>query len=392
MLVREVLAVNRENHNVLAFLPGYAEIQQMANAVRGMCSTEERERCDIIELHSTTLSSDIKDKLHEKSMRKCKIILATNIAESSITIYGVKYIIDFCLTKEIHYDSKSRLENLKLIWASHASCNQRAGRTGRVCDGYVFRLVPKEFYETKFARYSTPEIQRSSLDRLILRIKLLHESEKEGLQAGDVCMDIFRDPGKVLGKAIQPPALKNIDAAVTSLLENGGLTIHEGDLILTELGRFYVDVPIDIIYAKLLMLSVLFGIYEEVLKLVAVLSQHRSPFRRDTQNNRPLDYWETISTDEMCDFYTLARLVHLKDEGRRGALDNINPYEVDQLVYELDRRVKRLRSKDGSLVFAELAKKFRSPSDFELRFKMLISSNFIENLIRANVRHAEDKR
>ena len=79
-------------------------------------------------------------------MRRCKVIVATNIAESSITIFGVKYIIDYCLTKEIHYDSKSRLENLKLIWASHASCNQRAGRTGRVCDGYVFRLVSKEFY------------------------------------------------------------------------------------------------------------------------------------------------------------------------------------------------------------------------------------------------------
>lgn len=111
-----------------------------------MCSTAERERCDIIELHSTTLSKEIKDKLHETRLKKCKIIVATNIAESSITIFGVKYVIDFCLTKEIHYDSKSRLENLKLIWASQASCNQRAGRTGRVCEGHVFRLVSKEFF------------------------------------------------------------------------------------------------------------------------------------------------------------------------------------------------------------------------------------------------------
>jgi HrpA-like RNA helicase len=66
----------------------------------------------------------------------------------------------------------------------------------------------------------------------------------------------------VLGKAIQPPALKNIDSAISSLLENGGLTIADGDINLTELGRFYVDIPIDIVYARMLMLSILFGVYE----------------------------------------------------------------------------------------------------------------------------------
>jgi HrpA-like RNA helicase len=65
------------------------------------------------------------------------------------------------------------MENLELVWASKASCNQRAGRTGRVCDGVIFRLLEESFY-LKLEDYSTPEIQRSSLDKLILRIKLLH--------------------------------------------------------------------------------------------------------------------------------------------------------------------------------------------------------------------------
>ena len=67
------------------------------------------------------------------------------------------------------------MENLELVWASKASCKQRAGRTGRVCNGYVFRLVEKKFYDN-LPEYSTPEIQRSSLDKLILRIKLIHEN------------------------------------------------------------------------------------------------------------------------------------------------------------------------------------------------------------------------
>lgn len=87
----------------------------------------------------------------------------------------MKYIIDFCLSKEVNFDQKSRMENLDLVWASKASCEQRAGRTGRVCDGFVIRLVEKSFYRN-LKEYSTPEIQRSSLDRLILRIKLIHEN------------------------------------------------------------------------------------------------------------------------------------------------------------------------------------------------------------------------
>ena len=77
------------------------------------------------------------------------------------------------------------MENLELVWASQASCNQRAGRTGRVCNGVIFRMLEKEFFK-KLDPYSTPEIQRSSLDKLILRIKLLHEGERN---------DIFAEPG-----------------------------------------------------------------------------------------------------------------------------------------------------------------------------------------------------
>jgi ATP-dependent RNA helicase TDRD9 len=54
---------------------------------------------------------------------------------------GVKYVIDFCLSKEVKFDLKSRMENLELVWASQASCNQRAGRTGRVCNGVIFRML-----------------------------------------------------------------------------------------------------------------------------------------------------------------------------------------------------------------------------------------------------------
>lgn len=101
------------------------------------------------------MNDDISNKLHESEGSKIKIIVSTNIAESSITVLGVKYVIDYCLSKEVRFDVKSRMENLELVWASKASCNQRAGRTGRVCDGVIFRLLEESFYH-KLPDYSTP--------------------------------------------------------------------------------------------------------------------------------------------------------------------------------------------------------------------------------------------
>lgn len=98
-------------------------------------------------MHSSILDDNITKKLLEKQGTRHKIIVATNIAESSITVMGVGYVIDFCLSKEIRFDQRSRMENLELVWASKASCNQRAGRTGRVCDGIIFRMVEKKFYD-----------------------------------------------------------------------------------------------------------------------------------------------------------------------------------------------------------------------------------------------------
>ncbi len=140
---------------------------------------------EIIKCHSSILNDETTRKLHHMYKDKLKIIIATNIAESSITVFGVKYVIDFCLSKEINFNQKSRMENLELVWASKASCQQRAGRTGRVCNGIVFRMVQRAFYD-KLPDYSTPQIQRSSLDKLILRIKLIHENESG---------KIFEDPG-----------------------------------------------------------------------------------------------------------------------------------------------------------------------------------------------------
>lgn len=129
------------------------------------------------------------------------MIVATNIAESSITIPDVKYVIDFMLTKELNYDPLTKSESLVLSWVSKASAKQRAGRAGRVSKGYVFRMCPEKFYQNSIIEYPKPEMQRCPLEKLILQVKLWNKYE----------------PEEILGRAIQPPDYRDICNAIKNL-------------------------------------------------------------------------------------------------------------------------------------------------------------------------------
>jgi ATP-dependent RNA helicase TDRD9 len=121
------------------------------------------------------LSQDEQDKAFRNAAfmkGRRKVIIATNIAESSITIPDIKYVIDFMLTKELYYDPVSKSESLQLHYSSKASSKQRAGRAGRVADGFVFRMCSQSFYENGIPEYPKPEMQRCPLEKLILQVKL----------------------------------------------------------------------------------------------------------------------------------------------------------------------------------------------------------------------------
>ena len=144
----------------MVFLPGIAEIESFVDLLEERF-VEKRSYLEFIPLHST-LSDINQDKVFRSSGKgNSKIIIATNIAESSITIPDVTYIIDFCLIKGINYDTRTNMERLELMWASRASAKQRAGRIGRVSDGYSFKLIKKCFFDNEMLLFSRAEIQRS---------------------------------------------------------------------------------------------------------------------------------------------------------------------------------------------------------------------------------------
>lgn len=156
-----------ERHVILIFLPGINEIEEINNLL--CLPKHEQSKWDIVILHSSITSEEQQRIFQKPPHGYRRLILSTNIAESSITVPDVKYgllnynkrkfvykaifnfiffsVIDFCLIKHLITDPHTNFSCLELKWASKANCEQRAGRTGRVMDGRVYRLVPQTFYE-----------------------------------------------------------------------------------------------------------------------------------------------------------------------------------------------------------------------------------------------------
>uniref|UniRef100_A0A663LYT5 RNA helicase n=1 Tax=Athene cunicularia TaxID=194338 RepID=A0A663LYT5_ATHCN len=190
-----------------------------------------------------------------------KIVLATNIAESSVTIPDVKYVIDFCLTRTLVCDKETNYQSLRLCWASKANCNQRKGRAGRVSKGYCYRLVHKNFWTDFMPENLIPEILRCPLGAAVLKIKKLD----------------MGGPKALLATALSPPSMGDIERTVLDLKELGALKTcvqaedpHDGEL--TFLGRVLAQLPVDLHLGKLIVLGHVFGCLEECIIIAAALS------------------------------------------------------------------------------------------------------------------------
>ncbi|KYN06454.1 putative ATP-dependent RNA helicase spindle-E [Cyphomyrmex costatus] len=248
-----------QRHTVLVFLPGIYEIEELYNY---LSSTYHKNKLwDLTILHSLVSDDHEQHRVFEKPPEGYRrIILSTNIAESSITVPDVKYVIDFCLVKLLAFDPETHYQNLQLCWASKTNCIQRAGRTGRVMDGRVYRLVPKAFYNC-LDEYSIPEILRAPLANVVLRAKILDIDE----------------PRILLSHSLDPPTLSNLANTILSLKEIGAL-VDEGDSFqmfdgnLTDLGRIMAILPLDIRISKLIMLGHIFGVLRDAIILGASMA------------------------------------------------------------------------------------------------------------------------
>ena len=253
---------------VVIFLPGLAEINEVRQNIRRhlMNSGCGNRYYKIYRLHSALPRNKVEmDQIMgrpEPGVRK--IILSTNVAESSITISDARYIIDFCLTKFLEKDKETNLSQLKMKWASKDMCNQRKGRAGRTQEGTCYRLCRESFFEHQLNENIPPEIERCPLEKCVLLGK-----------------GVFPEmsPMQFLHDACAKPTEEDVGLAIKTLKEIGALTlgsknerkmdINDGDM--TPVGSLMNRLPLDLAHSKLIFLGYTVGLTMEAVIIAACM-------------------------------------------------------------------------------------------------------------------------
>ncbi|KAI7972678.1 hypothetical protein EIK77_009141 [Talaromyces pinophilus] len=247
--------------DILVFLTGQEEIEAAEQSLQETArKLGSKVREMLIAPIYANLPTELQSKIFEPTPPGArKVVLATNIAETSLTIDGIVYVIDPGFVKENVFNPRTGMESLVVTPCSRASAGQRAGRAGRVGPGKCFRLYTKWAYHNELEESTTPEIQRVNLSGVILMLKSL------GI---DQLLDFdFMDA---------PPA-ETIIRALEQLYALGALN-DRGEL--TKIGRQMAEFPTDPMLAKSILAADKYGCVEEVLSIIAMLGEASALFYR----------------------------------------------------------------------------------------------------------------
>ncbi|CAO2655241.1 Nn.00g103050.m01.CDS01 [Neocucurbitaria sp. VM-36] len=239
-----------EDGGILIFLPGTMEID------RTLQTLSRFPNLHALPLHASLLPAEQKRVFPLPPPGKRKVIAATNVAETSITIEDIVAVIDTGRVKETSYDPQNNMVRLAETWASRAACKQRRGRAGRVRAGECYKLYTRNA-EAKMMERPDPEIRRVPLEQMCLSIKAMGVQDVSGF----------------LASALTPPESTAVEGAIRLLSQMGAITDNE----LTALGRHMSMIPADLRLGKLLVYGATFGCLEAALTIASVLTA-RSPF------------------------------------------------------------------------------------------------------------------
>uniref|UniRef100_A0A7N8X5C7 RNA helicase n=1 Tax=Mastacembelus armatus TaxID=205130 RepID=A0A7N8X5C7_9TELE len=305
-----------ERGSVLVFLPGIHEISYMQEALAKLA----HKRLQVYPLHSTVTLEEQNNVFLAPVPGYRKVILSTNIAESSVTVPDVKYVIDFCLARHLVCDLDTNYQSLRLTWASKTNCNQRKGRAGRVSKGYCYRLLTKAFWKNEIPDYMVPEMLLAPLGSILLKVKLLD----------------MGDPCSLLSSALSPPKLSDIVKTVLQLKEMGALSVKSNDKTqnedgeLTFLGRMLAHLPVDLYLGKMIVLGHAFGCLDQCL----IIGQFTTP--------KGFCYYILYFPDcHTFFFFFLNSRLNEMDWGKENFIQIKRIKEVAELYEDLKRRVSQ---------------------------------------------------
>ncbi|MBM3360806.1 MAG: ATP-dependent RNA helicase HrpA [Betaproteobacteria bacterium] len=271
--------------DTLIFLPGEREIRDVADFLKAKLPPHY----EVLPLFAR-LSYDEQQKIFRGSNGR-RIILSTNVAETSLTVPGIKYVIDPGIARVNRYSTRNKVEQLQIEKISQASAKQRSGRCGRVSDGICVRLYSEEDFNAR-PLFLDPEIYRSSLASVILKMASLH--------LGDVSQFPF----------IQPPSRRFIQDGYLLLQELGAVNDHYE---LTPIGRDLAKLPMDPRLGRMLLLAKKENALSELLIIVSALSI-QDPRERPLDKKAESEAAQVRFFDEKSDFVSYLKLWTFFDE------------------------------------------------------------------------------
>ncbi|PVG81761.1 ATP-dependent RNA helicase HrpA [Nocardioides gansuensis] len=295
--------------DILVFLPGEREIRDAAEVV-----SQITDRIEVVPLYSRLSAAEQHRVFSSHPSTVRRVVLATNVAETSLTVPGIRYVVDTGLARISRYSLRTKVQRLPIEPISQASANQRAGRCGRVADGIAIRLYSEEDFEGR-PEFTDPEILRTNLASVILQMASL------GL--GDLARFPF----------VEPPDRRNVTAGVQLLEELGALGVstpldQPGRSVersrdhrpngprLTRLGRRLARLPIDPRLGRMILEAERLGCVREVIVIAAALSI-QDPRERPAEQQAQADQLHARFKDESSDFLTWLNLWrHLKRQQR----------------------------------------------------------------------------
>lgn len=244
------LDLDTQEGGILIFLPGTLEINRTIDAVRRLPNVFA------LPLHASLTPAEQRKVFLSAPKGKRKVIAATNVAETSITIEDIVAVIDLGKVKETSFDPQNNMVKLEEVWASRAACKQRRGRAGRVQAGKCYKLYTRNA-EASMAERPEPEIRRVPLEQLCLSVRAMG----------------VMDVPDFLASALTPPESNAVEGAIALLGRMGALDGHR----LTALGRHLSMIPADLRCGKLMVYGATFGCLEACLTIAAILTV-KSPF------------------------------------------------------------------------------------------------------------------
>ncbi|CCE82984.1 Piso0_002757 [Millerozyma farinosa CBS 7064] len=295
--IDEQLNSNHDNGSVLIFLPGIAEIERCIKQIEAKFAEKDKKTW-CLPLHSALSSADQQRVFKSAAPGKRKIVVSTNVAETSITIPDCVVVIDAGKVKTLYYDTQFNSTKLVENWCSKAEVAQRRGRAGRIRSGTCYHVYTKET-EMSMINQPVPEIKRVNLENLYLIVKAMGVKNVENF----------------LNSGLDPPEQSTLKQS-SKYLDNIG-AISDG--VLTNLGKYLSLIPTDVHNGKLLIFGCIFGCLDFALTMASISAGGNlfvNSFQKRDEIKQILKKFSKQSGDSIALYNLISEYERLRTEGK----------------------------------------------------------------------------